>query len=152
MAHPRTLSLVEDNGFYQRFVKSRTDPVRHLVEIQQSIEKPIVIVPLVMFFSKFPDRSTSSILDMMFGTEINPGRIRRLVTLFKNPGKLFVEVSEPLDLRWFLNQSDHQGKSVDALSLLLAKAVALANQPAPGQHHRPCPEISRRIQGIHSDP
>ena len=51
------ISLMEDNGFYQRFVKSRTDPVRHLVEIQQTMEKPIVIVPLVMFFSKFPDRS-----------------------------------------------------------------------------------------------
>ncbi len=117
------ISLMEDNGFYQRFVKSRTDPVRHLVEIQQTMEKPIVIVPLVMFFSKFPDRSESSLLDMMFGTEINPGRIRRLVTLFKNPGKLFVEVSQPLDLQWFLKQSDQQGKSVDSLSLLLRKQL-----------------------------
>jgi glycerol-3-phosphate O-acyltransferase len=117
------ISLVEDNGFYQRFVKSRTDPVRYLVEIQQTMGKPIVIVPLVMFFSKFPDRPTSSILDMIFGTEINPGRIRRLVTLFKNPGKLFVEVSEPLNLQWFLNQSDHLGKPVDSLSLLLRKQL-----------------------------
>ncbi len=116
-------SLVEDKGFYRRFVKSKTDPVRHLVEIQQTLEKPIVIVPLVMFFSKFPDRSTSSIIDMMFGTEINPGRIRRLITLFKNPGKLFVEVSEPLNLQWFLNQSDLQGKSIHQMSMQLRKRL-----------------------------
>ncbi|MCX5881926.1 MAG: hypothetical protein NTU74_09060, partial [Deltaproteobacteria bacterium] len=54
--------LVEDNGFYRRFVKSKTDPVRYLVEIQQTMKKPIVIVPLVMFFSNFPDRSTSPLL------------------------------------------------------------------------------------------
>jgi glycerol-3-phosphate O-acyltransferase len=117
------VSLLEDNGFNRRFVKSKADPIRYLVELQLTMEKPIVIVPLIMFFSKFPDRSTSSLLDMMFGTEINPGRIRRLVTLFKNPGKLFVEVSEPLNLQWFLNQSDHQGKPVDPLSLLLRKQL-----------------------------
>jgi glycerol-3-phosphate O-acyltransferase len=117
------VSLVEEQGFYRRFVKAKTDPVRHLVDIQQTWEKPIVIVPLVMFFSKFPDRSTSSLLDMMFGTEINPGRIRRLIALFKNPGKLFVEVSEPLNLQWFLNQSDLQGKSPQDLSMLLRKRL-----------------------------
>lgn len=117
------VSLVEDKGFYRRFVKSKTDPVRHLVDIQQAIEKPIVIVPLVMFFSNFPDRSTSSLVDMMFGTEINPGRIRRLITLFKNPGKVFVEVSEPLNLQWFLNQSDLHGKSSHQMATQLRKRL-----------------------------
>ena len=60
---------------------------------------------------------------MMFGTEINPGRIRRLITLFKNPGKLFVEVSEPLNLQWFLNQSDLQGKSIHQMSMQLRKRL-----------------------------
>ncbi len=113
------IALVEDNGFYRRFVKSRTDPIRHLIEIQQNLERPIIIVPLVMFFSKFPKRSTSGVLDMLFGDEINPGRLRRLVTLFKNPGKVFVEVSDPLNLRNFLDHADVQEKSFDHISPML---------------------------------
>ncbi len=123
------IALVEDKGFYRRFVKSKTDPIRHLIEIQQNLEHPIIIVPLVMFFSKFPKRSTSGVLDMLFGTEINPGRIRRLITLFKNPGKVFVEVSDPLDLQDFLNHSDIQEKSFDHISpLLRAKLLFQINR------------------------
>ena len=115
------ISLIETDGFYRRFVKAKTDPIRHLIEIQQTMERPILIVPLVMFFSQFPDKSSSSIIDMLFGTEINPGRIRRLVTLLKNPGKLFVEGSEPMNLQRFVNQPENQEKTADELSLLLRK-------------------------------
>lgn len=110
------VSLMEEDGFYRRFVKSRTDPMQYLIDIQRSLQKPVVIVPVIMFFSKFPDRSASNLLDMLFGTAINPGRIRRLVTLFKSPDKLFVEVSEPLNLQGFLNRSEFQDKTGDLLS------------------------------------
>ncbi len=119
------ISLLEDNGLYQRFVKAKRDPIQHLVEIQQKTEKPIILVPLVMFFSKFPDRSTSSLIDMLFGTEINPGRIRRLIALFKNPGKIFVEVSEPLNLKVFLNQPANHEKTSQDISLVLRKQLVL---------------------------
>jgi glycerol-3-phosphate O-acyltransferase len=36
------LPLVEKRDFYRRFIKSETDPVRHLVDIQRTLERPSV--------------------------------------------------------------------------------------------------------------
>jgi len=43
---------------------------------------------------------------MLFGTQENPGRIRRLIALFNNPKKIFLESSEPISLEIFLNRPD----------------------------------------------
>jgi glycerol-3-phosphate O-acyltransferase len=96
------LYLVEKKGFYRRFVQKKRDHLQHLIEIQKTIEVPIFIIPQLMFFSTNPHRSIPRLTDLLFGTEETPGRIRRIVTLFKNPGKVFVEVSEPLNLKDFI--------------------------------------------------
>jgi glycerol-3-phosphate O-acyltransferase len=81
------LSLVEKGGFYRRFVKAKTDPIRYLIEIQKTIDRPIFIIPHLMFFSKDPSRSNPTLIDILFGGEDRPGRLRRLITLFRKPGK-----------------------------------------------------------------
>ena len=106
------LSLVEKGGFYRRFVKAKTDPIRYLIEIQKTIDRPIVIIPHLMFFSKDPSRSIPTLIDIIFGGEDRPGRLRRLFTLFRKPGKVFVEVSEPFDLKKFLEQDDIRNQSL----------------------------------------
>ena len=93
------LSLVGKKSFYRRFVKAHTDPIHYLIEVQKTIDRPLYLVPQLIFFSKTARREDPTLLDIMFGPEDKPGRIRRLFTLFKNPGKVFVEVSEPVDLK-----------------------------------------------------
>ena len=115
------LSLVEKKGFYRRFVKEKTDPIQYLIEMQQSIERPIYLVPLLMFFSKKPQRSTLTLKDILFGTEEKPGKIRRLVTLFKNPEKIFVEISEPVNLKNCLKVTENMERSVEYQSLVLRR-------------------------------
>ena len=115
------LSLVEKKGFYRRFVKEKTDPIQYLIEMQQSIERPIYLVPLIMFFSKKPQRSTLTLKDILFGTEEKPGKIRRLVTLFKNPEKIFVEISEPVNLKNCLKATESLGQSIEYQSLVLRR-------------------------------
>ncbi len=100
------LSLVEKKGFYRRFVKSKTDPLHYLIEIQKNIEKPIIFLPHLMFFSKAPRSTQLTFVDMLFGTQENPGRLRRLITLLKNPKKIFIETSDPVYLKEFLNRPD----------------------------------------------
>ena len=117
------LSLVEKKGFRRRFVESYTDPLRYLIETQQAIEQPIYIVPQLMFFGRTPHRSVPSIIDILFGTEERPGPTRRFVTLIRNPGKIFVEVSDPFDLKAFLERPENQHQSVENLALTLRRRL-----------------------------
>jgi len=115
------LSIVEKKGFYLRFVKAKTDPVQYLIEMQKSIDRPIYIVPQLMFFGKAPHRSQPTIKDIFFGPEDKPGRIRRLATLFRTPGKVFVETSEPINLMHFLENPEIRDQNIEHLSLSLRR-------------------------------
>lgn len=118
-------SLVEKRDFYRRFVKKKTDPIQYLIEMQKSIDQPIFIIPQLMFFSKKPDRSTFSLIDILFGTEERPGKIRRLVSLFKNSGKIFAEISEPINLKHFLDLAENRERSAEHLSLLFRRYLLI---------------------------
>jgi len=115
------LSLVEKGEFYRRFVKSKVDPIQHLLEVQKRIERPIYLVPVLMFFSKDPIRSNPGLMDILFGPEGEPGKIRRLVTLFRKPGKVFVEISEPMSLKAFVEGANGRSRGVEYQSLYLRR-------------------------------
>jgi glycerol-3-phosphate O-acyltransferase len=117
------LSLVDRGGFHSRFVKSETDPIRHLIEMQQDVEKPIYLVPHLFLFSKKPMRYYPRLIDILFGGEENPGLLRRLLTLLRNPQNIFVEASEPISLKEFLQMPEHQDKSLEYLSFKLRQKL-----------------------------
>lgn len=100
------LSLVEKKGFYRRFVKSKVDPLHYLIEIQKNTDRPIIFLPHLMFFSKAPKTRQLTLVDMVFGTRENPGSLRRLAALARNPRKIFIETSEPVVLNAFLARPD----------------------------------------------
>ncbi|MCG6974465.1 MAG: 1-acyl-sn-glycerol-3-phosphate acyltransferase [Desulfobacterales bacterium] len=117
------LSLVEEKGFHRRFIKAKTDPIQYLIEMQESVDRPIFLIPLVMFFDKDPHRSVPNIIDFLFGSKENPGKLRRLFILFKNPGKVFAETSEPVNLKSFLDLEENQKRSIDHKALALRRAL-----------------------------
>jgi len=119
------LSLVEKKGFYRRFVKDKTDPIQYFIEIQKSTDRPIYLVPQLMFFSKKPQRSNQKVMDILFGPVSKPGLIRKLIILFKNPEKIFIEVSEPVNLKQFINQNKDQHTTNEHLSLILRRNLLL---------------------------
>ena len=123
------LSLVEKKGFHRRFIKEKTDPLGYLIEMQKKIDRPIYLVPQLMFFGKKPLPAVPGLMDMFFGTSHHPGRLRKIVTLIRYPGKIFVELSQPLNLRQWLNQSDQSDKTVDYQALQLRRRLLL-------QHNR----------------
>lgn len=96
------VSMVGPKSFYRRFVKSKPDPIHHLLKIQTQTERPVVLIPLLMFFGKNPRKSNPGLIDIFFGPEHRPGRLRQIATLLRNPGKVFVEISEPVRLDDFL--------------------------------------------------
>ncbi|MBW1961066.1 MAG: 1-acyl-sn-glycerol-3-phosphate acyltransferase, partial [Deltaproteobacteria bacterium] len=117
------LSLVDKRSFYRRFVKSKIDPIQHLIEIQQTIDRPIFIVPHLMFFDRNPERPVPTLFDLLFGSKGNPGRIRRFFTLLINPKHVFVEVSEPLNLQQFLALPENRDQSIEQQALFLRRKL-----------------------------
>ena len=115
------LSLVGRKGFYGRFVKAKTDPIQYLLELQKSTERTVYIIPQLMFFSKNPHRSIRTLIDIFFGTEDKPGKIRRLFALFKKPGNVFVEISEPLSLKTYLQDESIRNQPIEYQSLILRR-------------------------------
>ncbi len=119
------LSLVEKKGFYRRFVKEKTDPLGYLIEIQKKIDRPIYLVPQLMFFGKKPLPAVPSLIDMFFGTSQRPGMLRKIVTLVRYPGKIFIELSQPMNLQQWLSQSVHAEKTADHQALQLRRQILL---------------------------
>ncbi|MBE9545605.1 MAG: 1-acyl-sn-glycerol-3-phosphate acyltransferase, partial [Proteobacteria bacterium] len=115
------MSLVGKKIFHRWFVKAETDPIHYLIEIQKSIDRPIYLIPQLMFFSKTARRENPTFIDILFGPEDKPGKIRRLVTLFKNSSGVFVEVSEPLNLKRYLRSEKTRNQTSEYQSLLLRR-------------------------------
>ena len=115
------VSLLEKKGGHRRFVKARVDPIRYLIDMQRSLDRPIYIIPQIMFFGKKPHHSTPSVLDIIFGSKEMPGSIRRLVAMFKNPGTVFVEISEPVNLQNFVRRAENGNLGIEHVSFSLRR-------------------------------
>jgi glycerol-3-phosphate O-acyltransferase len=115
------LPLVEKRDFYRRFIKFKTDPIRHLIDIQQTLQRPICIVPQLLLFSKHPASAMPTMTDIFFGSPQKPGKLRRLVTLFRKPGNIFIEVSDPINLKQVIESIENRGRSTEYLALKLRR-------------------------------
>jgi glycerol-3-phosphate O-acyltransferase len=91
--------------------KPAVDPLEFLVDLQKSTERPVLMIPQLTVFSRSPRRAKPTVIDMLFGPEDEPGRLRRIAAVFKKPGNVFVEVSEPIDLREFIARPDIAGQA-----------------------------------------
>ena len=138
------LPLIEKRGFYRRFVKAQTDPLRFLIELQQSIDRPIFLIPHLMFFSKSPESGTLRLRDILFGTEQRPRLLRRLLALLRHPGKVFVEISQPLDLQQFILRHNTGGGSLEYQALTLRRQLLL-------QHNRHRQSITGPVLKSHEE-
>ena len=115
------LALVEKGDFYRRFVRAETDPIFYLIETQKETRRPIILLPLLMFFDKTPPAGIPKVTDILFGSAQKPGRLRRLAILFRKPEKIFLEVSDHLSLQQYLNQSENHDQSLENLSLTVRR-------------------------------
>jgi glycerol-3-phosphate O-acyltransferase len=128
---PVMLSLVESNEFYRRYVQSQTDPLRFLVELEKTLERPIYLVPQLMFFGTRP---VSALTAPLVGSDPRPSLLRKLWKLILNPEKILVEISEPINLQRFLIKIGREDKTPEAQAMVL--------------RHRLLDQITRHRQSI----
>ncbi|MBF0102417.1 MAG: glycerol-3-phosphate acyltransferase, partial [Desulfobacterales bacterium] len=122
--NPCFMSLIGAKSFYSRFIKHRTDPVQYLIEVQKTMDRPIYLVPQIMFFSVRPHKTHPSLLDIIIdGNQEKPGKIRRLIALFNKPNKIFIEFSTPVNLKTFLSSPDIENLSVRHQAFALRRSL-----------------------------
>lgn len=78
--------------------------LRELVEVQRTIEFPLMVVPQVLVWERDPDRGRHSIIDEFFGDPSAPGRLRKLLSFVLNHRRAHVRMGEPIDLQAFLGR------------------------------------------------
>ena len=144
--HPIMLSLVESNEFYRRYVQSQTDPLRFLVELEKTLERPIWLVPQLIFYGTRP---VSALTAPLVGSDPRPSLVRRLWKLILNPEKILVEVSEPINLQRFLINVGREDKTVGAQAMALRyrllSQITRHRQSITGPILKPAEEIKQHL-------
>ncbi|MCP4692829.1 MAG: glycerol-3-phosphate acyltransferase [Desulfobacterales bacterium] len=115
------LPLVEKGDFYRMFTKARTSWLQHLIEIQKTTDRPIIIIPGILFFGKNPRPANPGVRDILFGSEQNPGKLRRLWTLLWKPGKAFSEISDPVNLKEYIEAPGSRDRGAARLTFELRR-------------------------------
>ncbi|MFO7963875.1 MAG: 1-acyl-sn-glycerol-3-phosphate acyltransferase [Desulfobacterales bacterium] len=118
---PVFLSLVERHEFYERFVRQKQDPLKYLIELQYKIDKPILIIPQLFFYTRKPSTTAVKLTDLFFGSEQNPGALRKFFKAFLKPEKMLVEFSEPLNLKAFLSAPESTPFRPERMALVLRR-------------------------------
>lgn len=96
------LCLVDPKGFARRFIHAEKDNLHFLLETQKEMETPIFIVPQLILYKKTPEKHASSLKDILFGFQENPGFIRKIALFFRYHRKTFIDFGTPLNLKVFL--------------------------------------------------
>jgi glycerol-3-phosphate O-acyltransferase len=143
---PIMLSLVESNEFYRRYVRSQTDPLRFLVELEKTLERPIWLVPLLMFYRTRP---VSALSAPLVGSDPRASLARKLWKLVLNPEKVLVEVSEPINLQRFLIKAGREDKTAGAQAMVLRHRllgqITRHRQSITGPILKPAEEIKQHL-------
>ncbi len=100
------VSLIEEDDFYKRFIKSTPDPLFHLIELQKQTDTCVVIVPGDIIYVSKPMHKDPGLGDILFGTHEKPGLIKRAYTLIRHPEKIRVAVATPVNLKEFINRPE----------------------------------------------
>ena len=119
------LSLVETHGFQRRFVKQKEDPIRYLLELQRETTRPIFLIPQLLIDKKDPTKANPTLRDLLFGPDRPLSGWRRIAILIKKPGRMFVEISEPLNLQAFLTHPEVRDRDSAYQALVLRRNLLL---------------------------
>ncbi|HYA41428.1 MAG TPA: 1-acyl-sn-glycerol-3-phosphate acyltransferase [Syntrophobacteraceae bacterium] len=96
-------SLVGKRGYYRSTVLVGNDPLEHLLEIQKTTDRPIFIVPLVLFYNRRPEgRQRWAALEFFLGQKRPFGFLRKMISFVRGNPYAVMETGEPLNMQEIL--------------------------------------------------
>ncbi len=101
------------------------DLIRTLVEMQRRIDRPILLVPQTIVWTKRPATADRTWTDLLFGPAEWPGRARVLLQFLFNHRNALLRTGEPFDVGAFL--AEHQeltdAQAADAIRYALLRRM-----------------------------
>lgn len=89
----------------ERGLNEGDELVRALFEVQRRRQRPLLLVPLVFLWSKFPDKPGLKPVDFIIGPRGWPSPIRSIGQFMYNYRHVALRLGEPLDVQAFLASS-----------------------------------------------
>jgi glycerol-3-phosphate O-acyltransferase len=104
---------------------TEVDLVRTLVELQRKTEKPIILMPQTLVWTKRQPNKQPTLVDVLFGPSDWPGRARTLLQFLFNYRNALHRGGEPFDLLAFLqdNQDLTDAQAADAVRYALLRRM-----------------------------
>jgi len=75
-----------------------------LVAWQARLDRPLILVPLMITWYQAPESYRRSLLDVILGDPLAPGRLRKILSFLWNRRRAQVQTGHPLDLTTFLRE------------------------------------------------
>lgn len=79
------------------------DYLKALVQVQRAMERPIVLIPQVIFWTKGSEKYRKSVLDLLLG-DPNAAGVRKLITFLARPSRAHVTCGASVSLKEVLMQ------------------------------------------------
>lgn len=92
----------------------RSNHVLDLIRLQRKRERPILLVPQLLLWTRAPERYQKSMVDIVFGDADAPGLLRGLYLFFRNRKRAFTQLAAPIDLQEVLARFPAQTDEVIA--------------------------------------
>ncbi|HEY6724569.1 MAG TPA: 1-acyl-sn-glycerol-3-phosphate acyltransferase [Polyangiaceae bacterium] len=89
----------------ERGLRQGDELVRALFEIQRKHERPLLLVPLVFLWSKFPDKAGLKPIDFVLGPRHWPSPVRSIAQYLVNRRHVALKLGEPMNVRTFLDNT-----------------------------------------------
>lgn len=110
------LELAGGRTGHRRAMSDGDALIRALVGIQREREKPILLVPQVFVWTKYPDTRGMGLIDAALGPREWPGKLRTLIQFVGNYRNAVMRAGEPLDLRDYLEATAAEANGGSAAS------------------------------------
>jgi len=139
---PCLVSLKRNRKLIQWGGDQRLSHLSDLIDIQKRLDRPIILVPLLVVWDKKPESYRRTVFDVVFGDPQAPGRLRKLVSFMLNFRSARTQAGKPVDLRRFIDENkDAAGTDIIAARLkftlsqeFLLEAKAIRGPALKGAH------------------
>ncbi|HDM10442.1 MAG TPA: hypothetical protein ENF92_08005 [Desulfobacteraceae bacterium] len=105
---PILLCLLHPKRFKRQFVEESKDPIGYLLEIQETLERPIFLVPSLVLYKQAPERDPKGLLSILLGYRDNPGPLRKIFLFFRHNRRAFIDLGSPMNLQQVLGSALQQ--------------------------------------------